>query len=49
MNRRWARSFDLLHDADEVGRIRQIPIVQDEALVLHMRVFVDAVHPLGVE
>jgi hypothetical protein len=39
----------LLHDADEVGRVRQVTVVQDEALVLHMRVFVDVVHALGVE
>ncbi len=39
----------LLHDAGEVGGVCQITVVQDEALVLHMRVFIDMVHPLGVE
>jgi len=39
----------LLHDADQVGAVRQVTVVQLEAPVVHMRVFVDVVHAIGVE
>ena len=39
----------LLHDADQVGAVRQITVVQLEALVVDMRVLVQMVHAVGVE
>jgi hypothetical protein len=39
----------LLHDADQVGAVRQITVVQLEALVVDMRVLVQMIDPVGVE
>ena len=39
----------LLQDTGEVRTVRQVAVVQNEVLVLHMRVFVDVVHALRVE
>ncbi len=39
----------LLNDADEVGRVGQVAVVQDEILVLDVRVLVQVVDAVGVE
>jgi len=39
----------LLHDADQVGAIGQVAVVQSEALVVDMRVLVQVVDTVGVE
>ena len=39
----------LLHDADKVGRIGQVAVVQEEADVGLVRVVVEVVHAPGVE
>ena len=39
----------LLDDADEVGGIRHVAVMQDEPLVLDMRVLVDILDPAGIE
>src|SRR5690606_36402063 len=38
-----------LDDAGQVGGISEIAVLQDEILVLDVRVLIDVVHPLGVE
>ncbi|MCY1531169.1 hypothetical protein D9M68_663870 [compost metagenome] len=38
-----------LHDADQVGAVAEVAVVQVEAGVVHMRVLVDVVDALGVE
>ncbi|MCY1422674.1 hypothetical protein D9M71_383660 [compost metagenome] len=38
-----------LDDASEIGGIGQVAVVQDEILVVDMRILVDVVHTLGVE
>ena len=38
-----------LHDANEVGGVTQITVVQLEVGVVDMRVLIDVAHPLGVE
>ena len=39
----------LLDDADQVGRIGEVAVVQDEALVVDVRVLVEVVDAVGVE
>ena len=39
----------LLHDADQVGRIRHVAIVQDELLVRLVRILVEMLDAAGVE
>jgi hypothetical protein len=39
----------LLHDADQVGAVGQVAVVQLEALVVDVRVLVQVVHAVGVE
>ena len=39
----------LLHDADQVGRIRHVPVVQDELLVRLVRILVEMFDPPRVE
>jgi len=39
----------LLDDAGEVGAVGEVAVVQHEALVLDVRVFVDVVDALGIE
>jgi hypothetical protein len=41
--------LDLLDDADEAGRIRHVSIVQEETLVIVMRILVDVVDTISVE
>ena len=38
-----------LNDADQVGRVSQIAIMQDQPLVLDMRILLDILDPRGVE
>jgi hypothetical protein len=39
----------LLHDADQVGAVGQVAVVQLEALVVDVRVLVQVVDAVGVE
>ena len=39
----------LLDDADQIGGVGQIAVVQDEVAVLHVRVLVEMVDAVGVE
>jgi hypothetical protein len=39
----------LLDDPDQVGRVGQVAVMQEEVRVLLVRVLVDMVDPLGVE
>ena len=39
----------LLDDADQVGGVGQVAVVEDEVAVLHMRVLVEMVDAVGVE
>ena len=41
--------LDLLHDADEVGGIREVPVVQLEPDVLFVRILIEVVDSIGVE
>jgi len=41
--------LDLLHDADEVGGIREVPIVQLEPDVLFVWILIEVVDSIGVE
>jgi len=38
----------LLHDADEIGAVGQIPVVQLETDMLFMRVHIQMVDPVGM-
>src|SRR3984893_1844196 len=40
---------DLLHQADQVGRIRHVAIMQQERHIAGVRIFVEGVDPRGVE
>jgi len=40
---------DLLHQPDQVGRIRHVAVVQQERHVAGMRVFIEVVDARGVE
>jgi len=39
----------LLHDADQVGAVAEVAVVQVKAGVVNVRVLIDVVHALGVE
>jgi hypothetical protein len=41
--------LDFLHQADEIGAVRQVAVVQKKTLVLGMHALVDGIHALGVE
>jgi hypothetical protein len=41
--------LDLLHDADEVGCIRQVSVVEEEAAALLVRVLIEVVDAVRVE
>ncbi len=41
--------LDFLNDADEVGGIRQVPVMQAETAVIDVRIFVDMIDAVGVE
>ncbi len=39
----------LLDDADQVGRVGQVAVMEDEIAVLHVRILVEMVDAVGVE
>ena len=39
----------LLDDAGEAGGVRQVAVVEYEALVVYVGVLIDMIHPLGAE
>jgi hypothetical protein len=39
----------LLHDADQIGRIRHVSVVQDEARILFVRILIDVLDAAGIE
>ncbi len=41
--------LDLADDAGQVGGVREIAVMELEAAVLHVGIFVDVIDPLGVE
>ncbi len=45
----YSGGLHLLDDADQVGAVRQVAVVQREALVVHMRILVQVVDAVGVE
>ena len=41
--------LDLLNDADQVGAVRQVPVVQDQTRISLMRILIEVVDPARVE
>ncbi len=39
----------LLHDVEQVGRVRQVAVMQHHLRMIHMRILVDVIDPRGVE
>jgi hypothetical protein len=41
--------LDLLDDAGEAARIRHVPVVEDQAAALFVRILIEVVNPFGIE
>ncbi|MNK95626.1 hypothetical protein D3C87_1158700 [compost metagenome] len=41
--------LNLLNDTDQIGRIRHVAVVQNEARILVVRILIDVIYPAGIE